>query len=300
MIGGRKFRTGEARRREKKRMVYTVICISTSVVALSLFVLYALHHSILRINAVTVESNGVLAEDVLRASILNVMEGTHALFLPNDSVLHIPRTNIVEAVMREFPRIHTVRIDRVGIKDVVILVEERRSDALWCGDVVPVLVHENTEAQQYAVEEAWGTCYLMDASSFIYDRAPLYTGNMYTRYYGTLEHAEPVGQSFVSSQEFSAWQSLAKTMRDGGHSPVAILFTDEHDVEVYMHGGIRVLMPRKELERARIRLNALYESPVLDVEREIEYIDLRFGTKAFVKYWNDEESAVDEPQSSEP
>jgi hypothetical protein len=139
----------------------------------------------------------------------------------------------------------------------------------------------------------------MDKNSFIYARAPLYTGKIYTRYYGPLEYAEPLGQPLVPVGEFLAWQSLADTMRGGEHVPVAILFTDEHDVEVYLQGGVRVLLPRNELEQAYTRLTALYESEALRETEDVEYIDLRFGTKAFVKYWSDVEEAVDELQKTE-
>jgi cell division septal protein FtsQ len=294
MLGGRKFRTEEARKREKKRMTFVLAGGFLCVCALIALALYVIELDALRVHQVYIDSDGALTEDELRSSVTITLNGTHAFFIPNNSWLFTPYALIAENLRKAFPRIQDVRIQRTNITDITIVVEERRPDALWCGDVVPILVHESTEIQEHAADEAWGTCYLMDADSYIYARAPLYTGNIYTRYYGPLERAEPLGQPLVPVEEFLAWQSLADTMHEGEHVPVAILFTDEHDVEVYLQGGVRVLLPRNELEQAYSRLTALYESDALRDTEDVEYIDLRFGTKAFVKYWSEENGVVDE------
>jgi cell division septal protein FtsQ len=299
MLGGRKFRTEEARKRENRRSTLVLVIGVIGACALLLLALYVIQLDALRIQHIYIDSDGALTDDELRSSVTATLDGTHAFVIPNSSWLFAPHTLIAENLQNTFTRINAVRIQRTNITDITITIEERRPDALWCGDVVPTLVRESVETQEHAADEAWGTCYLMDRNAYIYDRAPLYTGNIYTRYYGPLDHAEPIGQPLLAVEEFLAWQSLAETMREGEHVPVAILFTDEHDVEVYLRGGVRVLLPRNELERAYTRLVALYESEALEAPEDVEYIDLRFGTKAFVKYWSEENGVVDELQKTE-
>jgi cell division septal protein FtsQ len=294
MLGGRKFRTEEARKRENKRSTLILAGGIVGVCVLFVLTLYIIQLDALRIRHVYIDSDGALTNDELLSSVTATLESTHAFVIPNNSWLFTPHALIAENLQKAFPRINTVRVQRTNSTDITISVEERRPDALWCGDVVPTLVRESIETQEHAADEAWGTCYLMDRNAYIYARAPLYTGNIYTRYYGSLDHAEPIGQPLVPVEEFLAWQSLAETMHEGEHVPVAILFTDEHDVEVYLRGGVRVLLPRNELERAYTRLMSLYESEALKETEDIEYIDLRFGTKAFIKYWSDEGMVVDD------
>jgi cell division septal protein FtsQ len=134
-------------------------------------------------------------------------------------------------------------------------------------------------------EEVWGNCFLADEQGFLFDRAPVYTGNVYPRYYGSLVHAEPVGQGLAEPTEFARWQELFSTLHEQERELKALLFVDERDVELYVSGGLRVLTLRQEdtntvAKRLITTLNALSDEKL----GRVEYIDMRFGNKVYVKY----------------
>jgi len=234
---------------------------------------------------VQVETDGILTEEELLGVATDVLRGRHALFIPNDTILFSGVHIVREELMRTFPRIEHVESKRPSTRAVTFVVQEREPAALWCGDVVPEIAYSTSQQQQHATEEAWGTCYLMDEKGFVYAKAPIFTGNVFLRLYGPLEHASPIGQHFIEQGEFRRWVEFTAHLAENDLTVRAILFVDERDCELYLSNGLRVLVPRNdELERVRNRLVSALEEEVIDTDRNIEYVDLRFEGKAFIRY----------------
>lgn len=285
MIGARKFRTRRARTRERVRLAFRVALATVGLVGVLFLVGWGLRWEKLRINDVLVTGDGVLSEADVTASILSALEGHHALILPNDTVLFSGMGAVRNTLYEKFPRIEEVSLRRAGMRTLSATIRERTPQALWCGDVVPDVAYGTTERNKVLSEEAWGTCYLMDKESFIYAEAPVFTGMVFMRYYGSLTDADPIGQTFLESHEFTMWQNFLADLRRNGLEARALLLVDERDCELYLHNGLRLLIPRTEnMETLTGRLFATVNDQSLDTTRPIEYVDLRFGSKAFIRY----------------
>jgi len=191
-----------------------------------------------------------------------------------------------EDILRaEYPRVQTAQVERIGLTRLHARVTEREPAALWCGDVVPLIAYEDSVARQEQADEVWGTCYLLDATGYLYARAPLYTGNLFPRYYGSLEGPRPIGQNLLPEDRFTRWQALFPLLRAYELEAVALLFVDERDFELYLENGLRVLAAR-DADHAQLvrRIKAALDADAIDLSQRVEYVDLRFGTKAFVRY----------------
>lgn len=285
MIGTRKFRTRQARKRENVRVAIISVLSAVGIFTVGALTVWALGTEPMRIKTVVVENDGAIQTDAIQATVAQAFEKTHAFFIPNDSVL-FSGMNIVKKELHErFPRIEHVDLERVGVRTLLVAVQERTPRALWCGDIVPDIAYRSSHEQQTAGEEAWGACYLVDGTGFLYARAPIYTGDIFMRYYGSLDNASPIGQYFLSSEEFLRWETFLEDLKEDGLLARALLIVDERDGELYLDNGLRILIPRTEdLDTLRNRLFATVEEQAIDTSRNIEYIDLRFGTKAFVRY----------------
>ncbi len=281
----RKFRTKEAQRRERVRIVLKTCALLIGILLLSGAFMYVGRLENLRVQTVHVITDGVLSENEVASVIKTELGKTYFGILPKNFALLPTPSTLEETIIAIFPRSNTVRIQRTGIKALSVSISEREPDALWCGDVVPPVAQNETSQESRKNQTLWGSCYLMDKNSFIYAKAPMYSGDVFPRYYGSLEKAEPLGQNYLPSDEFNEWQVFYRSLSYNNTLPHAVLFADERDAEVYLSNGIKVLVPRYEkIETIQRRLISVLDSDTIDTARSVEYVDLRFGDKAFVKY----------------
>lgn len=249
---------------------------------------YGSHTEYLRYKDVHVQTDGQLSHNELAGVIEAELQGSYFGIWPKDSIFSLPQERVAEVLETSFPRIDQARIKRTGMYTLSASIEERLPAALWCGDVVPPIAYEQrVESTEEGAGDVWGTCYLIDEKGYIYARAPLFSGNMFPRYYGSLTHGEPIAQEFIEAQEFTSWQNFYTSLEStSGAIPQALLFVDERDIELYLSNGLHILVPRKEDPNTITRrLTALFESEKIEDASRVEYIDLRFGNKAFVKYF---------------
>ncbi len=286
MIGSRKFRTRQARLRERKRLVVSVTLWTLGGALLLVLLGVAAHQPFARIARVDVMTDGALTPAVLSAKVLQMIGGTFAGLVPRDSVVLVSPVAIARSLERAFPRIKSVSVGREGLTALAVRVTERVPKALWCGDVVPPIAYTATDPAERAVaDSSWGTCYLMDEAGYIYARAPGMSGDVLPRYYGPLEKGEPIGQAFIAATEFVNWQQFYGELATDKLGAHAVLLVDDREAEIYLVNGLRLLVARHEdKETLRAQLDALLASDVIDLSRPVEYVDMRFGDKAYVKY----------------
>jgi cell division septal protein FtsQ len=202
------------------------------------------------------------------------------LFSKSNIALY-PKKTIERSILLDVPRIAHADVTLENLDRLVVTVKEREVNALWCGDIVPDIV---TDTGGSVAWEATGSCYLMDEKGFIFEEAPQYDGPVYPRYYGALERGEPLAQYFLSLEEFSALQDFHVKAHEAGLPIVGLLIVDERDMELYLESGMRVLLPRHGnnallLENLLTVLNA----EAFPGQNAVEYVDLRFGNKAYFK-----------------
>lgn len=291
MIAPRKFRTKQAQKRENIRVALKTTAMLLGVVLLFGSIGYVSRLDKFRIQNIYVDTTGVLEQTAIANVIEAELDTSYFGLWPKDSIIILGHhKDIAEKLRREFPRIKDIIINRSGLFALNADIVEREPKALWCGDVVPPIAQEQTSDEMRITDNLWGTCYLMDEAGYIYAKAPAYSGNVFPRYYGSLQNAEPIDQYYIPTEEFLRWQDFYAKISFEETVPQAILFADERDAELYLSNGLCILLPRnEEMELLERRLKALFESEEVDTEREIEYIDLRFGSKAFIKYIDEEE-----------
>jgi cell division septal protein FtsQ len=285
MIGRLKFRTEEARKRERIRLSFRFAFISLSTVGVLCLIMFGCHQDFLRISNTYVQTDGVLPEAEIASVLEAELEGSFFGIFPKDSALVSHNKSLEKKIYEQFPRVAETEVRRAGMHTLSANIIERTPEALWCGDVVPPVAYEEVSDEERTKEELWGTCYLVDKKGYIYAKAPIYSGNVFPRYYGSLKSGAPIAQQFIPEDQFTAWQKFYASLARDEVFPQALLFVDEQDVEVYLSNGLRILVPREDgPEVTHNRLLTLLNSKSLDTTRDIEYVDFRFGTKVFVKY----------------
>jgi len=296
----RKFRTQQARKRERIRVALKSTAILIGTVLFGALLVYATHLDFLRFKLMTIDTDGVIEQNTLASALSSTVEGKFYGLVPKDTVFRLSHQNIEQSLLEQFPRIESIDFVRSGLYDLYATAHERTPAALWCGDVVPTIAYLKMSEIEDVSDSVWGTCYLLDKNGYIYARAPQYSGNVLPRYYGSLEKAEPIAQQYLQEEDFVRWQRFNDMLTENNLPAHAILFVDEHDAEVYLVNGLKLLVPRDEdVEVVVRRLFSLLDSGSVDTEKEVEYVDLRFGNKAFVKYFGDYDESVENGDNSE-
>lgn len=244
-----------------------------SVLVLLLLLVGFTHLSFLQIKTITVEGNNTIDQDALTASVQEVLSGSYAHMIPKSFVLLYPRKSLLTSVPKDFPVLASVHIAASSLTHVTVKVTERAPYALWCGDIVP------------QVGEAPGACYFMDESGYIFSRTPSSPPTIYVRYYGAVAEGGPPGQ-FLTPETFARMRSFAETLKTSGFTPSALLIPDDTDADLYLSNGMRVYFSQADTpDNLKEKLTSLLSAePLKTIDpRKIDYIDLRFGNKAYYK-----------------
>jgi len=276
----RKFRTKEAQQRERVRSLMRLTSLTLVTVVLLSGLLYVFHQPFMRIESVSI-GDGQLSEELVRASVESSLSGVAAWGLPRDSLLAPAVGRIERNLSEQFPRIEQVYVQRSSPKTLSVSYKERVTAALWCGDVIPppTVLFATTTSQTYT-----GRCYLLDESGYIFSPA-IDVSKTLVRYYGSLQYPEPVGQLLLDEDTFRAWQALVTELGKEPYRVQAIVVLDERNAELYLLPNTRLIVDHTEsFSTLHTRLTALLDSESLDSARDIEYIDMRFGSKVYVKY----------------
>lgn len=207
----------------------------------------------------TVKISGAqhVSEESVRAVVDEKLHGTYGLLIPKRLSYVVPAGTLTAAVLDAFPVVQSVLITRLSVTELALEVTERVPYALWC-----------------SVE-----CYRMDEYGFIFDTAkPTDT----LIHYSGGEHA--VGGEFMHGafHDFSRFVTLVSTIAGQDVTEVRVSGTDAF-IKLSSHGEIRLLTDA-DLHQTGTMLRALFASSEFQEEKKLEYIELRFGKNAVVKF----------------
>ena len=262
----------QRRREERNRVVWIWVVLIVIVVG---GVIYGLWRPEVRIATVT-------AEDSLKVIAEEQLEGTYAHILPRDSIFFYPERDIREAVLEARPEVSAVSVSRSGLTSLSLSAVERSVAFWWCG---------TPESATAAID----TCYEADAEGLIFRPALVYENASSTpsgstlRIYANLLDATntpayPLRARMESLESIPDALRFVKAMKALGVSPVSIAIRwDEADLFIPSSGrGTRITYVLGREEAAAALATSVF--PTLNlVDGSIEYVDLRFSGKAYVK-----------------
>lgn len=209
------------------------------------------------------------------------LSGAYWYVFPRDSIFFYPEAAIRTAVMEEYPEISSLSISRTGFTSISLKTVSRTAAFWWCG------TPENASA-------ANTTCYEADAEGLIFrpviaeDASSTPTGSA-LRIYANLAEADrgpsyPLKARMENLDNIPDVLRFVKAMKSLGVSPVSLAIReDEADLFVPSSGrGTRITYVLGREEVAAALAAAVFPSLNL-TDGSVEYVDLRFSGKAYVK-----------------
>lgn len=253
-------------RKEKKRKVHKALLWSSFSVVLLGAVLYGFSRPAFIITHVEVSGASRIPEVRIMELVKERMQGSYLGFISKAHTLLYPKAEIIKTLTGSFPELRGVSLSLRNLASLHVAVHEREPKALWCSGV-------------------YG-CFLVDDTGFAFSVAPEGSDGLFFR----LERSattSPFVQWVIQKEELATVLSFLTQLEKLGLDPTKMVFMDEHEREVVLREGSRILFVDKDYARTLASLETLLrQGDVLPGTKEspsVSYIDLRYGNKIYFK-----------------
>jgi len=259
------------KKRRKRRIILISVLVSILVVVAGLISLTRLNR--LLVEQVSVSGEKSVDKDEIIKIVSEKIGGNYFWVIPKSNFLFLPREEIRQSLLAEFPIFKSVDLNLLDRKNLEIGVAERVAFALYC----------NEDSL-----EGLPDCYLLDKSGFIYDRSPGYLGAVYFIYSSGENLSEPIGKQFILEEEFKKLPEFIDNLSVLGINPVALKISDSEYKLTILNGGYIVWKRQDDLSLVRSNLEAFLFSDAIRSQvnfmNNILYLDLRTDNKIFYKF----------------
>jgi len=216
------------------------------------------------IKNIMVTGNTSVPTDNIMKVVNGELNKNYLWIIATDNILLLRRAEIKKQILDDNKKIGEVSI---FIRGVEISIKERESKNLWCN------------GKSFDLKN----CYFMDTNGFVFEKAPIFSEDAFPEYFGLLKEGDPVGQ-FYLKDNFKEVSSLYNAFKQIAFIPKYFNAVDEHEYEVYILGGGKILInDKKSFESSLINLQALIDNGYIKNDtaslNNIKYVDLRFGNK---------------------
>jgi hypothetical protein len=131
---------------------------------------------------------------------------------------------------------------------------------------------------------------LVDAQSYLFAKAPDFSGAAYLKLYGPLSSASWRGAVFFSQSGLAHMLDFAKKIPEIGFRPVAAVVTSANSYDVFMSSGTYISVQVSDSVSGIIsNIDSLLSQKEFAQSQignfsNLLYIDARFGNKLFYKF----------------
>lgn len=257
------------RKKERKAAGILLSILALIVLAIIIFVLWL---PALRIQAI--EADGPDAEGIKTVS-MQALEGRAFGVLPRSSIFLIPEDDIRAKVLDAYPHVQAVSISATGLTTLKVKTSSRTNAFVWCGES-PALPS--------------ASCYDADAEGLIFAAHPLSVASSTATstdrellVYGPLEGAgeSPIRAHVTYASALPGALKFIKAMRGLGADISSVTLRGD-EIDLHTNAGTRITYVIGKEGEAAILAATSFPSLKLN-DGSIEYIDLRFQNKVYLK-----------------
>lgn len=199
----------------------------------------------------------------------NIMQGTYFGIVPRDSIFFMPESSIRKAILADHPEFAALSIARNGFTGLSVKAEPRVAVARWCG-LSPI-----PDVEEY--------CYVFDGNGYIFaadnTMQTLNAANIYAHLAGDGE--EPLGATLAPAEKLPSVFDFARQLGTFGPRVSSIIIRDD-EVDDLLESGTRITYVLGHEQAAFTALVSAKDKLNLS-DGSIEYIDLRFDGKMYLK-----------------
>jgi hypothetical protein len=271
----------------KKKISHTLwviggmaLCAVLITVSIMTVRLHAFHIQHIPINGL----RSIHGSDV-QQEISSVLTGSYAFgLIPYGSLFTTPTQTIIDAIMRRFPLITEVHIEKEFPDTLTISVRERIMFGILCND----LAHNDLVDQEVLPEEDTNVqCVYVDTEGIAYESAPKTHGFLITKISTDAPVIALVKQA-VDPLMMQRITDLNTKLPSVIGSPIVeyqLVGNVAREVRVVSKIGFSLIINRDDdLDHALSVLGTILKKEIGSRRKNLDYIDLRFGNKVFYKF----------------
>lgn len=253
----------------RKRQISMIKKIIFNIIFLLFFismVILCLTSEKVRINDIKISGNVSVSTEQILNDVISQINSYYFWIIPTDNVFLLRRSAIKNKILLDIKDVSGVKIIMHSLSQIEVVITERETNALWCT----------------GTPTSTNTCYFMDSNGFIFSKAPNFSENSLAEYFGVITD-NPLGKYYFKDK-FVSISDLFLIIKRLSFQPEYFNAIDEHEYEIYILGGGKILFNDKEdFQTSLVNLEALVNNNYIktdpDFLKKIKYIDLRFGNK---------------------
>jgi hypothetical protein len=194
--------------------------------------------------------------------------------------------------VEKFPQMQTVSLSLNTKRNLVISMSEREAVALWCGMNVSASASEKK-------------CYYLDENAFIFDDAPVFSGDVFFEFYGKgdVQKDTPLGKTFLGKKAFMNILDLHNLLEEYGQEVLNIMLSEDGSGEFGTKAGCLIRFNTDQpITTLTSNIDAVFHlykwENISDTSRrenvceKLEYVDFRFGNKIYYREKGKEPSRI--------
>lgn len=278
-------RLSELKKKKRNTFIKKIIVFIFGFLAFIILLSYLSRIKRLNISEVEITGNKIVDTQLLKTAVEKEITGNYLWIFPKTNILFYPKNKIKNELNNQFKRLKDITLNIKDNKTLGISVNERIGKYIWCGEIF------NSE-----VEESIGKCYFLDDDGYIFDEAPYFSGEVYFKFYGSVDLNEGIPSgSYFSKENFEEMILLKQILEELKLKPVILYKEKNEDIKVLLSSkksskGPEILFKNNsDLEVVAENLKVALETEPLKSDfknkySSLLYIDLRFGNKVYYKF----------------
>ena len=216
-----------------------------------------------KIERIDISGNRIISGEIIDQAIREKFNDKILWFIPRQSILLFKANKTEKDLLKEFPKISEINIDRTGFKSLRVKLTERDFTALWCDD-------------------GQIKCFLIDDTGVAYEKFP--EGSSREDLLVLENGGEPeVFKTFSTGDIFPDLLKSVSFLTGIGFNVLDVSIPDKNEYDFTLRGGGMIKLGQN------FYIDLINKFPLLEDEynwgsgSDFEYVDLRFPAKAFVK-----------------
>lgn len=271
--------------RQKRKKIFYRKCVIFSLFFISLVVglsYFSGYHTIV-INEVEIEGNNITNTDKIKSVVSDTINGRYLYLFKKSNIFIYPKDEIINNLEKKFPRIKEIEIKAENFTSLKISIKEREGSMLWCGEKF--------------IEDSDEECFFINSDGYIFDKAPFFSGNIYFKFYSSLDDSEssPLGNTSLGHDQILEILSFVGGLEDLSFEPAMIDLSDTESQIIYLKRDslkLPQIIFKHDNNKEEIINNLassmeqeIFVNEIRGKYESLDYIDLRYKNKVIYKHY---------------
>lgn len=247
---------------------------------------YALQQPIFRFTEFRLMGLRATPQDAVLASLRSEFAGMRFMVIPRDSYFIVSSESLEAYLKRAFPRIASVAVAKKIGEPLDLSFTERTLWGILCAREKGDADLEDSDADTVSREQQKESCFYIDRAGYAFEDVSSFAGSLFPVLF--VDHAGALGEQLVTPDETAFFEEASSFLRaSAGLSLFSAEFSRKNpdDVRLRLKEGWHLIVPREKNPAEWVAiLKTLLAGEVRDKQKNLLYVDLRFGNKVFYKF----------------